>query len=86
MIDLPITFEQAESLEAFVSLHMYNCYAELNEIEDIPDDWSSYDPYCGCETCESREMLMATFDWLRQNGIVDIYVKHNILPDVKPPF
>jgi hypothetical protein len=40
----------------------------------VPEDWEPYDLYDGCETCETREQLMATFDWLKSNGKVDIYV------------
>jgi hypothetical protein len=41
----------------------------------VPEDWEPYDLYDGCETCETREHLMATFDWLKSNGKIDIFVE-----------
>jgi hypothetical protein len=55
---------------------MQMCYNELFEDEEAnPKDWQPYDLFDGCETCESREQLMATFDWLRSNDKVDIFVE-----------
>jgi hypothetical protein len=36
--------------------------------------FETYGPYCGCETCNTREQLMATFAYLRNLEIVDIIV------------
>ena len=74
MIEINITTEQAEGLEQFVEQHATLCQAELMG-DEVPEDWSPYSPYDGCSTCETREYLMATFDFLRQNNIVSIYVK-----------
>jgi hypothetical protein len=41
----------------------------------VPEDWEPYGLYDGCETCETREHLMATFDWLKSNGKIDIFVE-----------
>lgn len=54
---------------------MNACYVQLYDEEDVREDWQPYDAYCGCDTCNSRESLMATFDWLRSNDIVDIFVQ-----------
>lgn len=75
MIIKKITTEQAKSLEDFVESHMYLCQADLNGIEDLPDDWEPYGPYDGCTTCETREYLMATLDWLKNNDILDLVIE-----------
>lgn len=76
MIEVKLTHEEAEKLETFVSDHMQMCYNELFEDSEAnPEEWQPYDLFDGCETCESREQLMATFDWLRSNGKVDIFVE-----------
>jgi hypothetical protein len=54
---------------------MQMCYNELFDEDNNPEDWQPYDIFDGCETCESREQLMATFDWLRSNDKVDIFVE-----------
>jgi hypothetical protein len=74
MIEIKLTQSEAERLEQHVEEHMMYCLEELNG-EEVPVGWSSFDPYCGCSTCESREYLMSTFNWLKENGIVDIYVE-----------
>jgi hypothetical protein len=45
-----------------------------HEGEELPDYLSDVEMYCGCHVCETREHLMATFNWLRVNNIVDIAV------------
>lgn len=42
---------------------------------EIPESWSTYGPYCGCTTCDSREYIMAMLDWLRRNKILDLYIE-----------
>lgn len=82
MIEIKLNIEDAKHLENFVEEHMTYCMQELDGMapeehpEEFPDNWSAYGPFCGCMTCESREYLMATFDWLRRNDIVDLYVEH----------
>jgi hypothetical protein len=79
MIEVQLTTEQAEGLQKFVSNHMENCLESLDH-EDCSfvtpegEIFESYGPYCGCETCNTREQLMATFTYLRKSGIVDIFV------------
>jgi hypothetical protein len=75
MIEVKLTHQEAERLESFVSDHMQMCYNELFDEENSTEDWQPYDIFDGCETCESREQLMATFDWLRSNDKVDIFVE-----------
>lgn len=76
MIKVKLTHEEAEKLETFISDHMQMCYNELFEDSEANSkDWTPYDLFDGCETCESREQLMATFDWLRSNGKVDVFVE-----------
>jgi hypothetical protein len=76
VIEVKLTHQEAEKLETFVSDHMQMCYNELFEDSEAnPEEWQPYDLFDGCETCESREQLMATFDWLRSNGKVDIFVE-----------
>ena len=72
---IALSFDQAHALETFVQDHMNACYMHLYDEEDVREDWQPYDAYCGCDTCNSRESLMATFDWLRSNNIVDVYVE-----------
>lgn len=76
MFDIPISTEMAKHLENYVEEHMLLCQDSLlEELEDQNSDFEPYAPYCGCSTCETRESLMATFEWLRNNNIVDIYVE-----------
>lgn len=72
---IALSTKQAQELETFVQDHMNACYVQLYDEEDVREDWQPYDAYCGCDTCNSRESLMATFDWLRSNDIVDIFVQ-----------
>lgn len=75
MQEIGLTSEQAEKLQAFVTDHRNTCYSYLYDEQEDQDGPQPYDLYDGCEVCETREQLMATFDWLKSNGIVDIYVK-----------
>jgi hypothetical protein len=74
MKKIELTTEQAQQLESFVEDHMSGCYMMLHDEEDVREEFESYGPYCGCQTCDTREQLMATFDWLRSQNIVDVYV------------
>jgi hypothetical protein len=73
MIDIILTTEEAKRLEVFIGDHRAMCMNYLYD-DVVPEDWEPYDLYDGCETCETREHLMATFDWLKSNGKVHIYV------------
>ena len=65
----------AKELEAYLEFHMSNCFDSLSlDDSELPEDWQPFDAFCGCFTCESREWLMATFTFLRNAGIVSLYV------------
>ena len=73
--EVSISEYQAKQMEEYLEYHMSNCYDSINLDEsELPEGWQSFEPYCGCWTCESREIFMATFTFLRNAGIVDIYV------------
>ena len=79
MLEIKLTTKQAEGLQKHVANHMENCMETLDMEENsfVNEDgeiFEPYGPYCGCETCNTREQLMATFDYLRKSGIVDIFV------------
>lgn len=80
MIEIILTSEQAEGLQRHVGIHMDKCFESL-EIDDsdsfVDEEGNLFEPYgafCGCDTCQTREQLMATFSYLRKNNIVDIFV------------
>jgi hypothetical protein len=77
MIEIKITTEQAKHLENFVEDHLMYCMQELDGLdpEEFPENWGAYGIYCGCTTCDTREHLMATFDWLRKNDVLDFYIE-----------
>ena len=75
MQKVELTESEAKMLESFVEDHMSGCYMMLHDEEDVREGFQPYDAYCGCQTCDTREHLMATFDWLRSGGFVDVYVK-----------
>jgi len=74
MIEVVLTTEEAKRLETFISDHRSMCMSYLYD-DVVPEDWEPYDLYDGCETCETREHIMATFDWLKSNGKIDIFVE-----------
>lgn len=74
MKKIELTVEEAESLQNYVTDHMNRCLNDIYGDENIEDDWEPYDLFCGCDTCSTRENLMSTFEWLRKNGKVDVYV------------
>jgi hypothetical protein len=74
MKQIKLSTSQAEDLQNFVTDHRNLCYNFLYE-DDAKDNWEPYDLYDGCETCETREQLMATFDWLKKNKLIDVYVE-----------
>jgi hypothetical protein len=75
MQEVKLTTDQAKSLETFVEDHMRGCSMYLYDEEDVREGFEPYGPYDGCETCDSREYLMAAFDWLKSNNLVDIFVE-----------
>ena len=66
----------AKELENYLEFHMTMCFESLySESNETTEDWvGPFDAFCGCFTCESREWLMATFTFLRNAGIVSLYV------------
>jgi hypothetical protein len=79
MIEIKLTTEQAEGLQKHVANHMELCLETIDSedcvyITEGGEIFETYGPYCGCETCNTREQLMATFAYLRDEKIVDIFV------------
>jgi len=74
MIEVVLTTEEAKRLERFIGDHRSMCMSYLYD-DVVPEDWEPYDLYDGCETCETRDRLMATFEWLKSNGKIDIFVE-----------
>lgn len=83
MNEIPLTTEEAENLQEYVSNHISNCweYLAITEMDpdeediSIPENFQPYGPYCGCQTCETREYLMSTFQWLKDNNKVFVFVE-----------
>jgi hypothetical protein len=81
MKQINLTEEQAEGLQRHVSDHMTHCLETIDSDEDMfitegGEIFEPYGPYCGCETCNTREQLMATFHFLRTENIVDIVISN----------
>lgn len=75
MIKVDLTSEQAEQLQQAVDHHMERCWEVVDfEGEELPGYLDDVAMYCGCHVCETREHLIATFNYLRHAGIVDIEV------------
>lgn len=72
MINLTITTEQAEGLEQFLQQHIDNLY---NYDDELENDIFTYGPYDACDTCNTREYLMATFDYLRSASILNLVIE-----------
>lgn len=76
MNEVKLTTSQAEKLEAILESHMYYLSCEIHGLDDeIPEDWQPFAPYCGCQTCDSREYIMSITKFLKDEGLVDIYVE-----------
>jgi len=75
MIEIKLTEEEAKSLEDTVIYHMEQCFNTLYDMEEVAEGFEPYQPFDGCSNCETREYLMKTFDWLKENNKVDIYVE-----------
>lgn len=79
MLEIKLTSEQAEGLQKHVTNHMELCMETIDSedcsfVTEEGEIFETYGPYCGCETCNTREQLMATFAYLRKLEIVDIFV------------
>lgn len=76
MNKIDLTQEQATELQKAVDEHMDRCYEVIDfEGEELPYYLTDVEQYCGCHVCNTREHLMATFNYLRDAGIVDIAVE-----------
>jgi len=65
------SFEMAAQQAA--EQHLEACWAfEHGEVDDAPD-FSA--PFCGCETCQVREVLHAAWPHLRQGLLVEAVVR-----------
>ena len=75
MKKIKITQKQAEDLQNYVQEHMERCYEVIDfEGDELPEYLSDVDMFCGCHICDMREHLLATFNFLRENKIVDVFV------------
>jgi hypothetical protein len=79
MLEIKLTTEQAEGLSQHVSNHLDNCMETIDSDDDmfITEGGEVFEPYgifCGCQTCVTREQLMATFAYLKNLQVVDIFV------------
>jgi hypothetical protein len=79
MLEIKLTTEQAEGLQKHVTNHMELCMETIDSedcsfVTEEGEIFETYGPYCGCETCNTREQLMATFAYLRKLEIADIFV------------
>lgn len=73
--EFTITPEQADELTRFVDHHMERCWeVAYYEGEELPEELEDVAMFCGCDVCHTREYLLSTFTWLRENGILDLYV------------
>jgi len=76
MNKINLTDEQAVALQRSVDDHMDLCSQVIDyEGEDLPEYLEDVSMYCGCHVCHTREYLLATFNYLRDAGIVDIAVE-----------
>lgn len=80
MEQISLTTEQAVNLQHYVENHLDNCHESIERDEEFVTEegvlFEPYDIFCGCHVCVTREYIMATFDFLKQNKIVDIYVEN----------
>lgn len=71
MQTIKLSIKQKEGLETFITDHMMACRFFLDNTEN--ENFQPYDSrYCGCDVCETKEYLMATFDYLERSGILRI--------------
>lgn len=76
MNKIVLTNEQAIELQTAVNDHMDLCSEVIDfEGEELPEHLIEVGMYCGCHVCHTREYLMATFNYLRNAGIVDVVVE-----------
>jgi hypothetical protein len=77
MIEVTLTEQEAKSLEDTLVYHMEQCFNSLYDTEEVAEDWEPWQPFDGCSNCETREYLMTTFNWLKENKDLAIYVEDN---------
>lgn len=78
MIEINLTEKQAQDLQTAVDDHMSLCHEVIDfDGDELPEYLNDVALYCGCHVCETREHLLATFNWLRENQLVDVAVVYN---------
>jgi len=77
MTEVELTVEEAKDLEDTLIYHMEQCFNILYDEEAVDEDFEPWQPFDGCSNCESREWLMTTFQWLKDNKGIAIYVEDN---------
>lgn len=71
MQTIKLSQKQKEGLETFITDHMMSCRFFLDNMDD--ENFQPYDSrYCGCDVCETKEYLMATFDYFERANILKI--------------
>ena len=70
MQTIKLTEQQAEGLQTFVTNHIMSC--KMSIYDDTDEDFEPYELYCGCDVCDTREYLMATFDYLEKANILKV--------------
>jgi len=77
MIEVVLTEKEAKALEDTLVYHMEQCFNSLYDTGEVADGWEPWQPFDGCSNCETREYLMTTFNWLKDNKDLAIYVEDN---------
>jgi hypothetical protein len=75
MTEVILTEEEAKSLEDALIYHMEQCYNSIYDMDEVAEGWEPWQPFDGCSNCETREYLMTTFHWLKENKDIAIYVE-----------
>jgi len=74
MIEVILTEDEAKDLEDTLIHHMEQCYNTLYDLEGVEENFEPYNPFDGCSNCETREFLMKTVEWFRNNKDLAIWV------------
>lgn len=80
MVEIKLTSEQLTGLQNHVQTHLMHCVETLDMDQDVfvteeGEIFEPYGPYCGCETCNTREQLVATFKYLENNKIAQLVLE-----------
>jgi hypothetical protein len=83
MQEFKISEEDAKDLQWYVDAHISSCFESVDDPDyEFQSGLEPFGVFCGCLTCQTREYLMAIFTFLRNRGIVDIYVGNIDLEDL----